>query len=359
MWRHVMTDWGQFRREDISVPVPGAGEVLLKVARVGVCGSDLAIIHGKHPYARPPLVLGHEVSGIVAAQGPDGAGPPVGTRVTVIPHLVCGTCRACRAQRYNLCNTLKCIGAQADGAHAEYLVMPAEMVLPIPDGMSLADAAMVEPAAVAYHGINRTGILPDDRVLVIGAGPIGAFALQSAKALGAKAVYVADLLDSRLALAEQLGADGTINTARESLADGLTRLLGDAKAVDVFADCVGGAGVVLDQCIALANRGSRIVMLGVLGTEYQLPHLPDFVEHELTLFGTTMYTPRDYRDVLALITAGQIRTEGIITHRYPLECAPEVIAAIDAHRDRYFKVLLVSNVTDIPPFGEEILNELT
>jgi len=358
MWRFVMTDWAQFRREDVPVPFPGPGEVLLQVARVGVCGSDLAIIHGKHPYARPPLVLGHEVSGIVSAQGPDGAGPPPGTRVTVIPHLVCGACRACRAQRYNLCNQLKCIGAQADGAHAEYLVMPAEMVLPIPDDMSLADAAMVEPAAVAYHGVNRTAISPDDRVLIVGAGPIGAFALQAAKALSARAVYVADLLDSRLNLAMQLGADGVINTSRESLADGLTRLLDGPEEINVFADCVGGAGAVLDQCIALANRGSRIVMLGVLGTEFKLPHLPDFVEHELTLFGTTMYTPRDYHDVLALMAVGRIRTEGIITHRYPLERAPEVIAAIDAHRDRYFKVLLVGDVADIPPFAEETLDEL-
>jgi len=358
MWRHVMTDWGQFRREEVSLPIPGAGEVLLKVARVGVCGSDLAIIHGKHPYARPPLVLGHEVSGVVSAQGADGAGPAPGTRVTVIPHLVCGACRACQAQRYNLCNALKCIGAQADGAHAEYLLMPAEMVLPIPHSMSLADAAMVEPAAVAYHGIQRTSITADDRVLIIGAGPIGAFALQAAKALGAKEVYVADLLDTRLALATQLGADGTINTAQESLADGLSRLVGGPEGIDVFADCVGGAGAVLDQCLALANRGSRIVMLGVLGTEYHLPHLPDFVEHELTLFGTTMYTPRDYREVLALMTAGRISSAGIITHRFPLEHAPEVLAAIDAHRERYFKVLLVGDVADIPPFTAEAIDDL-
>lgn len=346
MWRIVMTDWAQFRREEVPAPIPGPGEVQLRVARVGVCGSDLSIIHGKHPYARPPLVLGHEIAGIVSAQGPDGAGPPVGTRVTVIPHLVCGSCRACRAQRYNLCNNLKCIGAQADGAHAEYLVMPAEMVLPVPDSMSLDDAAMVEPAAVAYHGINRTRITPDDCVLIIGAGPIGNFAMQSAQALGAKAVYVADLLDARLELAMKLGADGTINTARETLADGLARLIGGAEHIDVFADCVGGAGMVLDQCIAIANRGSRIVMLGVLGMEYRLPHLPDFVEHELTLFGTTMYTPRDYRDVLACMADGRIRTDGIITHRFPLDRAPEVILDIDAHRDRYFKVVLMGEVTD-------------
>jgi L-iditol 2-dehydrogenase len=356
MWRQVMTDWGQFRREEVPVPKPGPGEVLLQVARVGVCGSDLAILRGKHPYARPPLVLGHEVSGVVCQLGPDGEGPPPGTRVTVIPHLVCGQCRACRAERYNLCNRLRCLGAQADGAHAEYLVMPAEMVLPLPEGMSLADGALVEPAAVAYHGIRRAEIRPEDRVLVIGAGPIGAFAAQAARALGARAVYVADLLESRLALARQLGADGTIDTSRESLAEGLTRLGLDPAEIDVFADCVGGAGAVLDQCLALANRGSRLVMLGVLGTDYHLPHLPDFVEHELTLLGTTMYTPRDYREVLALLAAGQIRTEGIITHRYPLERAPEVLAAMEAHRDRYFKVLLVGEVADIPPFEGETVD---
>ena len=323
-----------------EIPSPGEGEVLVKVKRCGVCGSDITIFRGRHPYVTYPLVMGHEFSGVVAALGAGIDAPRVGTRVTVIPHLVCGVCGPCRHQVYNFCEELRCTGAEADGGHVEYKVMPAPMVLPIADTVSMDDAAMVEPAAVAYHGAKRGDIQPGDEVLIIGAGPIGLFAMQSCRALGAGSVRVADLDPWRLDLALKLGADGVINVSEETLEDGLTRLAGGCKRIDVFYDCVGQRGHVLDHIIQMARRGTRVVVIGVLQNGYDIPHLPDFVQHELRLSGTTMYTPQDYHDVIEHMGSGEIKTAGMITQYFKLADVPQVFEMIEARSEPFFKIML-------------------
>lgn len=204
-----------------EIPVPKKGEVLIRVKRVGICGSDPTIYFGRHPYVSYPLVMGHEFSGLIEELGEGVENLRPGMRVTVIPHLVCGKCDACRKKLYNFCEELRCTGAEADGAYCEYIAMPQEMVIPIPDSMTLEEAALIEPACVAYHGAKRGQITPEDTVLIIGAGPIGNFCMQSCRALGAKKVFIADMDGERLALAESLGADGVINVSegRGCLAD--------------------------------------------------------------------------------------------------------------------------------------------
>jgi len=322
------------------IPQPKREEVLIKVKRIGVCGSDPTIFFGRHPYAKNPLVMGHEFSGIVekAGDGVDGINP--GMRVAVIPHLVCGKCDACRKELYNFCEELRCTGAEADGAHCEYIAMPAKMVLPIPDAMSLDDAALVEPACVAYHAAKRGEITKDDTVLIIGAGPIGNYCMQSCRALGAKKVLIADMDADRLALADRLGADGTIDVSKETLAKGLERLCGGHKNIDVFFDCVGEKGTVFNNILSLARRGTRIVIVGVLQNGYDIPLLPDFVQHELRLSGTTMYTPKDYREMLKLMSERIIRNEGIITHYFPLRDIVSVFDMITSKKEKFFKIML-------------------
>lgn len=343
MLRVTLVEPGRLVVERIERPTAGPGEALLEVRRVGVCGSDLTIWRGRHPYAKMPLVMGHEFSGVIAALGPGVAGPAVGARVAVIPHLVCGRCGPCRTETFNFCEQLRCMGAEADGAHEEYLAIPARMALPIPDRMSLEDAALMEPACVGYHAARRADIAAGDRVLVVGAGPIGIFAAQSCKALGAAAVYLADKDAFRLDLARSLGADGTIDVSRESLGDGLARLAGGREAVGVYLDCVGETGAVLDGIIATARRGSRVVVVGVLQSAHAIPHLPDFVQHELRLSGTTMYVPQDYRDMIALVSDRKIRTDGMITHTFGLEDFGKAIALMESRRENVFKIMLRVN----------------
>lgn len=326
-----------------EVPSPSKGEVLIKVCRVGVCGSDPTIYFGRHPYVTFPVIMGHEFSGEVEALGEEVDKPAIGTRVTVIPHLVCGICKACESQNYNLCESLRCTGAEADGAHVQYICMPQEMVIPIPDTMTMDDGAMVEPACVAYHGAKRGEIQNTDTVLIIGAGPIGIFCMESCKALGAKKVVIADRDGERLCLAEKLGADGTIDVSVEKLEDGLTRILGGAREVDVFYDCVGEKGKVLDQILQIAGRGTRIVIIGVLQNGYDIPHLPDFVQHELRLSGTTMYTPQDYKEMIQLMGEGTIKIDGMISHYFTLDQIKEVFEMIENREEKFFKIMIKVN----------------
>jgi L-iditol 2-dehydrogenase len=329
--------------DQTEIPTPAKGEIMIKVLRVGVCGSDPTIYYGRHPYVTFPVVMGHEFAGTVEALGEGVTGPTIGTRVTVIPHLVCGKCKACKTETYNFCEELRCTGAEADGAHVQYKCMPQEMVMPIPDTMSMDDAATVEPACVAYHGAKRGDIKSDDKVLIIGAGPIGIFCMQSCKALGAKEVYIADMDGWRLELAASLGADGIIDVSKESLVDGLTRLTGGPKEIDIFYDCVGEKGRVFDQVLQMARRGTRIVIVGVLQNGYDVPHLPDFVQHELRLSGTTMYVPQDYREMIQLMGEGRIKTRGMITHYFKLEEIKIVFDMIEKREEKFFKIMLTVN----------------
>jgi L-iditol 2-dehydrogenase len=333
----------ELKIEYTDMPKPGKGEILIKILRVGVCGSDSTIYYGNHPYVSFPVIMGHEFSGTVEVLGEGVTGFSVGERVAIIPHLVCGKCRACKTETYNFCEELRCTGAEADGAHVQYKVMPKEMVIPIPDSMTMDDAAMVEPACVGYHAAKRGDIQPDDRVLVIGAGPIGIFNMQSVKALGAKEVYIADIDEWRLDLALKLGADGAINVSKESLEEGLIRLAGGSKEINVFFDCVGEKGLVFDNILQLARRGTRVVIVGVLQNNYYVPHLPDFVQHELRLSGTTMYVPQDYREMIKLIGEGKVKTEGMITHYFKLEDINAVFNLIENKQEKYFKIMLTVN----------------
>ena len=326
---------------DDEIPTPKEGEVRIEVKRIGICGSDPTIYRGLHPYVSYPLVPGHEISGVINAVGKGVPAERIGQRVTIIPHLVCKKCDECKTHTYNFCEELRCTGAEADGAMCDYFCISSEMAIKIPDEMSIDDAAMVEPACVAYHGAKRASLTPEDTVLVVGAGPIGVFCMQSCFALGAKKVYIADMDSDRLKLAESLGASGTIDVSKEDLASGLKRI--NAEKVNVYYDCVGEKGIVLNNILSIAHRGSRIVVIGVLQSEYNIPKLPDFVQHELSLFGTTMYVPADYEEMIDLLSRGIIRTEGMISHRFGLEEIPDVLDMIDKRKEKTFKVIIEVN----------------
>lgn len=323
-----------------KIPEPKIGEVLIKVRRVGLCGSDATIYYGKHPYVSYPLIMGHEFSGEIAALGDGVANLKIGQRVAVIPHLVCGKCEACKNQVFNFCEELRCTGAEVDGGHCQFKAMPSVMAIPIPDNLSLDDAAMIEPASVALHAAKRGEINKGDSVLIIGAGPIGLFAMQSVRVLGASRIFVADIDEKRLELANSLGADGVINPLKEKITDSIVRLAGSTKAVDVFFDCVGQKGEILEEIILMAKRGSRIVMVGVLQMNYNIPHLPDFVQHELRLSGTTMYTPADYREMIGYLSDGSITARGMITHHFPITDVIKVFKEfVEDKKEYFFKIM--------------------
>jgi L-iditol 2-dehydrogenase len=325
------------------IPEPTENQVRIFVKKIGICGSDPTIYKGLHPYVSYPLVMGHEVSGIIDKVGENVSADRIGERVAVIPHIVCHACDACKKGIYNFCETLKCTGAEADGAHCDYFCIEAEMAVKIPDEMSLEEAAMVEPACVAYHGAKRGNIQKGETVLVIGAGPIGLFCMQSCFALGAGKVFVADMDKNRLELATKLGATGTIAVGEQDLKETLTQYLGSEKKVDVFYDCVGEKGIVLNNILSLARRGSRVVVIGVLQNAYNVPLLPDFVQHELSLSGTTMYVPQDYYEMIALMGKKIIKTDGMVSQHISLEEVPTMLDDIVNRRVKTYKVIIDVN----------------
>jgi L-iditol 2-dehydrogenase len=181
----IMTAPGEIRIHDVAVPAPGPGEVLLRIQRIGVCGSDVHVYHGKHPYISYPVVQGHEHSASVEAVGPGITGLAPGMKVTSMPQIVCGECAPCRRGDYHICDQPRVEGFQAPGCAQEWWVTPASKIVPLPDDFSYEQGALVEPVSVAVHAVSRAGALAGRRVAVLGAGPIGNLVVQVARSEGA------------------------------------------------------------------------------------------------------------------------------------------------------------------------------
>ena len=282
---------------------------------MGVCGTDLHIFPGKHPFLEYPRVMGHELSGEVAAAGRAAAGRGR-RRSIVMPYLSCGRCIACRQGKTNCCTTLQCLGVHRDGAFTEYLALP-QTVVHQAEGVPLDQAALVEFLAIGAHAARRAEIRAGQRMLVVGAGPIGIatalFAAHAGRRSRARpARGPAGLLPRRAAPRRRLPADaGT----RERLAD-----LTGGDFFDLVFDATGNAPA-MEQSFGWVAHGGKLVLVGVVRTDLGFAD-PDFHKRELTLKGSRNATIEDFREVLAAIRAGRVQVERLITHRAGLEEAP-------------------------------------
>jgi L-iditol 2-dehydrogenase len=317
-------------------PSPKPDEILVAVARVGICGSDLHAYHGRHPFIELPIVPGHEFAGTVAETGANVHGFAPGQRVTLEPSLVCGECYNCRHGRYNICEKLQVVGCQTSGAMSEYLAVPASKTMSLPDNVTWDQAVMVEPLAVGVHAVRVARVQAGTNVLILGAGTIGLMVLQAAKALGAGQVMITDLIQDRLDLATNLGADHAVNPSRTDLTQALEAAFGPQRA-DVILECVGIAATARDA-VRVARKGTRIVLVGVFEEEV-LVNLGLVQDRELELVGTLMYVEDDFPTALELVRAGQVKVESLITHHFPLGQAAEGFAVADS-RGTALKVVL-------------------
>ena len=330
--------------EEVPVPQPGDGELLIRSTLIGVCGSDTHAALGHHPFIDLPYRPGHEVVGVVAAVG-EGAGDfTPGTRVIVEPNLYCGRCPQCRSGRYNICRELRVFGCQTPGGMAELFTIAADRVHRVPEGMPDLHAALVEPLATPVHAVAKAGDLTGRTVAVLGAGPIGLLVLAAARHAGAARVVVTDLLDTkreravRLGATEALPADATDLVARAHAALG--------APADVVFDCVTREQSMA-QAVDLVAKGGRIVVVGV-GAPGPTPVRLDLVQdREIRVEGTLMYTADDYRTALGLLTSGAVDAEALVTATYPLEEAREAFAA--ALRPEHVKVLVTAGAAPSTP----------
>ena len=245
MKRANLVEFGRIIIEDIDVPSPRPGQVRVAVRVCGICGTDVHAFQGHHPFISAPIVPGHEFSGEIDALGQGVKGLAVGQKVTVEPSLVCGECEACRSGRYNICENLRVLGCQADGAMAEMVSVPAEKIIRLPEDMSYEQGALIEPTAVAVHALRRADLSRVERLLVIGSGPIGLQTLQVAHAWRIPIIVATDIVDSKLTKASELGATYAINVSRMTLVDFFVEEFGKPNPMDLVMECVGTEATLL------------------------------------------------------------------------------------------------------------------
>ncbi|WP_252263372.1 galactitol-1-phosphate 5-dehydrogenase [Paracidobacterium acidisoli] len=326
---------------DLPAPVPGEDEVLIRVAACGICGSDVHGYDGGSGRRIPPVVMGHEASGVIAATGSNAGKFQPGDRVTFDSTVYCGHCDYCRSGDINLCESREVIGVScADfrraGAFAEYVVVPERIVYRLPDGMSFAEAAMLEAVSVALHALRVSDVKGGETALVIGAGMIGLLTLQAARAAGCSQVLVADVDASRLKMAEAAGADTTLLASGTDLpAEILKRTAG--RGVDLVLEAVGRDETVAGA-IDCVRRGGTVTLIGNITPEVRLP-LQKVVSRQIRLQGSAA-SAGEYPQAIELVSTGKIKVQPLITAVAPLEEGPLWFSRLYSHEPNLMKVVL-------------------
>jgi len=301
---------GQFEYKEVEVHVVGAGEILLKIKRIGICGTDLHAYEGTQPYFNYPRILGHELAAEVAdANGHNEFS--AGEAVTVLPYFSCGTCIACRNGKTNCCATIQVCGVHRDGGMAEYFAVPAKYVIH-GDGLSFDELALVEPLAIGAHGIRRANVQPGETVVIIGAGPIGLGLMEFARIAGAQVIAV-DINANRLAFCKQhLHVQYTIDAS----VDDVYRVLKEITNGDmagVVIDATGNKNA-MEAAFAYLAHGGRYVLVGLQKQELSFSH-PEFHKREATLMSSRNATKADFSFVMQCMKEGLINPSTYITHR--------------------------------------------
>jgi len=337
MQQAIMIQPGQIKFREIPLPQLQPDEVLIQVKRIGICGSDIHVYHGLHPYTSYPVVQGHEVSGVIAQVGKQVKGLSEADRVVFMPQVTCGECYPCRHGMYHICDNLKVMGFQTNGAAQEYFPVKAQMVLKLPEAVSLDHAALIEPISVAVHALSRFGDVMGKNVLVLGAGTIGNLVAQVAAASGAKRVMITDISEYKLEKARQCGLEYVVNPAQEDLDQAILKAFGPDKA-DLILECVGVQDTIT-QAIASARKGSTIIVVGVFAKK-PLVDLGLVQDRELSLIGTLMYQKKDYERAIELVSKGKLQLDQMVTHRFAFKDYLAAYETIESSGGKYMKVMI-------------------
>ena len=337
MLQQVMTNPKEITFNEVPVPEITADQVLVKIMKIGVCGSDIHVYHGMHPFTSYPVTQGHEVSGEIVKLGEKVTGFTVGQKVTIQPQVVCGKCYPCRHGKYNLCEELKVMGFQTTGTASEFFAVDAAKVTALPEDMSYDEGAMIEPLAVAVHAVKRAGEVKGMKIAVLGAGPIGILVAQTAKGLGAESVMITDVSDLRLEKAKECGVDFCINTKEKDFGEAMLENFGPDKA-DVIYDCAGN-NITMGQAIKYARKGSTIILVAVFAgmAEIDLAVLND---HELDLNTSMMYRNEDYIDAINLANEGKVALKPLISKHFAFKDYKAAYEYIDSNRETTMKVII-------------------
>ena len=337
----LLSKYRHLELTEIPAPTPALGEVLVRVAACGICGSDVHGYDGSSGRRVPPIVMGHEASGKVAAVGHGVTGFSEGDRVTVDSTIYCGACSFCLRGEVNLCDDRQVLGVSCSdyrraGAFAEYVAVPPRILHRLPENLSFAEAAMAEPVAVAVHAVSLTRVAPNSTALVMGAGTIGLLILQALRAAGCSRVVVADIDRSHLKLAEKAGATAVLcATGPDLVAEVLRFAVG--TGVDVAVEAVGKNETV-NTAIECVRKGGSVTLVGNISPEVTIP-LQKVVSRQIRLQGSCA-SAGEYPRAIELLASGAIDVKSLITAIAPLDEGPQWFERLHAREPNLMKVVL-------------------
>jgi L-iditol 2-dehydrogenase len=330
---------------DLDPPTPAADEILVLVAACGICGSDVHGYDGSSGRRIPPIVMGHEAAGIVAAVGAGVTGISAGDRVTFDSTIFCGACRYCLRGEVNLCDRRQVLGVSCGdyrrhGAFAEYVTVPARVAYHLPPSLPFAEAAMLEALAVAVHAVSLSRVAAEDKALVVGAGMIGLLTLQALRAAGCSHVFIADLDASRLKLAEQVGATTTLHASGPELVAEVLRLTSGA-GVDIGLEAVG-IDATVGTTIECVRKGGTVTLIGNVSPQVSLP-LQRVVTRQIRLQGSCG-SAGEYPEAIGLLASGRVQVKPLISATAPLEDGPQWFERLYSREPNLMKVVLTPGI---------------
>jgi len=328
------------RIEEIPTPAPGLGQVVVKTAACGVCHTDLHYIdHGVPTFKQPPLVLGHEASGVVAQVGSGVKDFKVGDRVLLPAVLTCGVCEFCRTGRENICQTMTMFGNNVDGAYAEFVVTPAKDIFHLPKEIPLEEGAIIADAiSTPYHAVrNRAEVKAGDTVVVFGCGGVGINIVQVAAAVGGVVIAV-DVSEKKLDWARKFGATYTINAGKVEKIGKEIKKLTDGGA-DVALEAIGKPETI-EAAFGTLRKGGRLVVVGYSAEEIKLS-AARIMYFEMEVRGSLGCRPVDYPKLIELVRIGKIKVAELVTHKFPLEKIDEAFNLLRNHDENLLRAVVI------------------
>jgi L-iditol 2-dehydrogenase len=337
----LLSEYNQLDIADLPAPVPGAEEILVRVAACGICGSDVHGYDGTSGRRIPPIVMGHEAAGVVSAVGPGVSKFKPGDRVTFDSTVYCGQCEFCLLGDINLCNNRQVIGVSCGdfrraGAFAEYVAVPQRISYHLPDALEFQEAAMLEAVSVALHAVRVSDMKGGETALVIGAGMIGLLTLQAAKAAGASRVLIADIDQTRLRRAEKIGADATLLLSGADLVEEIQKQTG-GRGVDLVLEAVGREETI-SASIASVRKGGTVTLIGNISPEVKIP-LQVVVSRQIRLQGSCA-SSGEYPQAMELMAQGKIQVKPLITAVAPLEDGAQWFHRLHSGEPNLMKIVL-------------------
>lgn len=330
-----ITTPGEISVIEKEMPVAKEGEALLKVLYCGICGADVASYTGNQPFTTYPRIPGHEFSAQIVEIPENDKGLKAGDIVTCNPYFNCGECYACKRGIVNACHDNQTMGVQRDGSFQEYITMPVERIID-GKGLSAKELALIEPFSISCHALSRAEVKEGDNLLIMGAGPIGLFALIRAKALGAR-VLIADMLSSRLELAKEFGADEIINVKNIDLHTACVEFTKE-QGFDVCVEACGAPETFL-SCIDEAAYGANIILIGNGKRETNFIH-SIILKKELNVFGSRNAFTKDFETLIDLVKSGKADVIKMVSGVYDIDNAGDAFEALKNNDGTLAKLLI-------------------